>query len=1459
MTYHDTQFIKLIQISNPDSKLKIDMSFQFSLGPSGQIPGVNGFTPVAQAKSSTISLNIGSTQNVQAGPQNWLGQPIQSTLTINPTQINPNPINLSNMLNSNAPSQNGQINLGGLFNQNMQNNPSQTPQSLQIGQGAQTNLPGDNYTLQFHNQEVQFSRMDLRQHIREKPDTYIGGRSSYPRKFRVYDPAAKKFFTIMLTVPQGLINIVREVLDNAFDNNPRSIERNQPMSGVQVQLTQHSISVSNDGCAFPLVFDEKEQMYTPQLVFGNLLTSGNYGNGQLITTGGKNGFGAKLANINSIRFIVTIIDMERSMKYTQIWENQMTVCHPPILEQLAIKPNGNLIKVEFYPDFAYFGLTEFPPEFIGIVSRLIADATFTSKCPCQVQYQQEPSLCNTITIDLSKPKVYLEALIGLKTTEGESRNIFTHYEWPLGIPMKQGKKNGQMVPENLKIIPTVEMVVVDYPDAGIPDNFPEGNIMAWVNGLWTPDGGVHVDVLTKILADTAIAIVNGTADLKKQDKKKAKTKLSLKSKAKEAAKPKKEGANQRKYQLNRSDALRHVLVLISCRLPNPEFTSQTKTKLIKPVPPCTITANDLSCIQKWQLSDRLYLELEVKRFRVVSENDQKRKKRINVPKLKDAHMAETDQGYQCTLILTEGDSAAGWALRWISRIPEGRKWFGILPLRGKVLNVSDVSVVQIAENKEIAGIKEATGWVEGIDYRDINEYRKLRYGKYMIMADPDVDGHHIKGLVLNILKERWPSLLMLGTALFMRIPVIRLTKGKELVRLYSDEEYKQWRQSVPNPDSWSHKYVKGLGTNSTKELEADIINPLMVNFVFDQYTMAAFNLAFKKRFCSNRKAWIEQYEPHLGFERMTQLPFSTFIDQELITFVIEDNNRSIPGWDGLKPSQRKIIETCFRFWKRQVGSDKASTIKVAQLAAKTSEGMEYHYGEGSLEGAIMLMAQRFIGANNLPYLVEDGQFGTYYYGGEDAAAPRYPYTRPEWWWPYMYLKADQDLLDYLVDDGHKIEPRVYLPILPMMMINGALGIGFGHSSFIPPFHPLELVEWYRHRIYRDRPELKNALTSNVQGTFQFSLSDKPIENATVLNPETSLPYIEPWYRDFVGDVYLKTRTRKASREIQEELEDVDPNDPLGSDKVVLEELSNIDSSNASSVITYGTFRIISPTTVIVESLPIGRWPASYEEWLKILKENKLIGNFVDNSTDSAAYFEITGLTFKPTHKSLRLKRTFGITNMVIMNEQKKPIRFKSIDDLLEQFYNWRLGYYDKRKGVMIKRLEEEIHKLSEKARFIRAILDKQIKYKNVSKDDIYAKMDQMNFDRSLLTTVTLAGLSIDDVAVLLAQTEKIKQELNKVIQMSHYQLWLTDLNEFREAYLKHYRDDRPTRKIQNKVGLSGSITPVDSTILENLAKAESLKQSRMTIQLGPIGQPSSNGHVTLLLNNSVNSFSNSVQ
>ena len=104
------------------------------------------------------------------------------------------------------------------------------------------------------------------------------------------------------------------------------------------------------------------------------------------------------------------------------------------------------------------------------------------------------------------------------------------------------------------------------------------------------------------------------------------------------------------------------------------------------------------------------------------------------------------------------------------------------------------------------------------------------------------------------------------------------------------------------------------------------------------------------------------------------------------------------------------------------------------------------------------MAQDFIGANNLPYLKANGQFGTRHCGGKDHAAARYIFTELQPWVTNAYPPEDLNVLDYKEVDGHTVEPKVFIPILPMVLVNGICGLGTGWVSDIPQFNPLNIIE-----------------------------------------------------------------------------------------------------------------------------------------------------------------------------------------------------------------------------------------------------------------------------------------------------------------------------------------------------------------------------------------------------------------
>jgi len=161
-------------------------------------------------------------------------------------------------------------------------------------------------------------------------------------------------------------------------------------------------------------------------------------------------------------------------------------------------------------------------------------------------------------------------------------------------------------------------------------------------------------------------------------------------------------------------------------------------------------------------------------------------------------------------------------------------------------------------------------------------------------------------------------------------------------------------------------------------------------------------------------------------------------------------------------------------------------MKVAQLSGYISEHTSYHHGEVSLQGTIVNMAQDYVGSNNINLLVPSGQFGTRLMSGHDSGSPRYIFTRLQLVVKTLFNEHDNSLLDYLDDDGMSIEPKYYVPVIPMVLVNGAEGIGTGYSTNIPCYNPKDIVS-----------NLRSLIDTNGEGE---------------LSPMT------PWYRGFKGTI-----------------------------------------------------------------------------------------------------------------------------------------------------------------------------------------------------------------------------------------------------------------------------------------------------------------------------------------------------
>jgi DNA topoisomerase-2 len=629
-------------------------------------------------------------------------------------------------------------------------------------------------------------------------------------------------------------------------------------------------------------------------------------------------------------------------------------------------------------------------------------------------------------------------------------------------------------------LPGDATVVTDIPQTGwqlaVSDSPQDkGFNVSFVNGIWTRSGK-HVDEITNQIVNHIVTYL--------ETKKKIKVKPGI--------------------------VRDSLAVFIVCFVENPSFSSQTKEVLTSKVS-CKLGDDFLKkIISKLNVVTKVLEAQDAKDTKELKKTDGKKQSKITgIPKLDDAVYAGTAKSHECILILTEGDSAKAMAISGLSQ--EQRKFYGVFPLKGKLLNVKDISAKKVEATEEIANLKKIIGLESGKKYKDINS---LRYGRILIMTDQDYDGSHIRGLLINMFHELWHELIKVpGFITYMATPIVKAHKGKLNKVFYTQYEYEEWRKTDASR-GWNVKYYKGLGTSTRDEAKEYFKIPNIVNYSYSSLSDTSIDLAFNKARADNRKDWLKTYSRSDIVGPGNQLLYEDFVNKDLIHFSNYNLERSIPNMmDGLKTSQRKILYSAF---KRNLTHE----IRVAQFAGYVSEHSGYHHGEASLNDAIVGMAQDFVGSNNIPWLVPQGQFGTRLQGGKDSASPRYIHTFLQSHVKQLVPKDDFDCLVYRDDDGILVEPEWYAPILPMILINGSRGIGTGYSTFIPSFNPNDLkdaiTEWLEKGTGLDREFA--PWTRGFKGKItKIDKQDYLVEGVWKTDGDTTtiteLP-VETWTQDF---------------------------------------------------------------------------------------------------------------------------------------------------------------------------------------------------------------------------------------------------------------------------------------------------------------------------------------------------------
>lgn len=1153
-----------------------------------------------------------------------------------------------------------------------------------------------------------YKKLEQRDHIYKIPDTYVGSDEKEPRDERVWVNGALTSCSVQL--PEAVERVFLEILSNAGDNVEKSRREGIPMKKIEVTMNNTTITVRNGGRTIPIEEHPDEKMWVPEMIFGYLLTSSNY-EGERIGCG-RNGYGAKLTNIFSKHFIVEVGDSKRGLSYKQEWKENMTIRGDP---QIKKYKGENYVKVTYTLDFKRFGYESYDDEAYALFSRHCADIGFT----CKVDVSFNDTLFST-----ADAKEYVKLIVP------EAKNVLVHHEWPdlpNGTTIKDAKKDWS-------ILPTIELCIVDAVDLGCSISF--------VNGIPTKEGGVHLNSAHSALVNPLLDYVNG-------EKKSKGAKTTNTTKTTKTTKASDKDEKKKLIKLKPSDVTPHFIIILNCRLTDPKFKSQSKTVLASPKPKITLKESELSSIAKWDAVNQLFIELDSKRNASLAKSDGKKNRHISIPKADDANEAGSSRSHKCTLYVVEGKSASGYATVAVSMLEGGKDWNGILPIQGKLLNVMNATPDKILENKEIAYLKKMLGLREGLDYSVEENFSTLRYGSLVILADADNDGKHIIGLILNFFHCRFPSLLKRGFVYYLKTPIIRAFKGKQTENFFSLGEYIEWKERT-NLTGWKIHYFKGLGSSKDEHIKMDLEDPYFVSCMYDDNAEKNIKLAFDEKLSDNRKDWIADWEPVIEIEeRMDSQPISEFINKELVEFSFANLHRSVPRLlDGLKPSQRKAVYGAFIKWGSKNGiKANCEQMKVAQFSSLIIEKSQYHHGNKSMEDTIVGMAQDFVGSNNMPYFTKEGQFGTRVKGGKDASSSRYIFTKPAWWMNYVYRPEDTPLLNYLEEEGEKIEPEVYLPIIPLCLVNGSQGIGTGHSTFVPCHNPLDLVTWLKKRL-----QIENGSNSKQS--------------------KKGLPKVIPWYLGFVGTISIQIRAPRDDNE-DENLEGVEE-----------EQFEN--SLPSLRMVTEGLFNVKDGKCIITE-LPIGRWTSDYKQWLDSKIESKDLRSYRDISQPNTVHFELTGFSH-PETISLRLRKSYGLTNMVLFDKSNHPMRYDSTNDILEAFFEERFPYYELRKKNMIDSLNAEIADLSDKQRFIELVRDGKIqiivegKREGRKKDEIHKDMDKYKIPRPILDVVKLNHFTAEKLSKLRQKITELTTERDRLQKITPAEFWMNDLNEFDQEY-----------------------------------------------------------------------------
>ena len=1181
------------------------------------------------------------------------------------------------------------------------------------------------------------------QHALKRPDTYIGSTITTKSKQWVCasnddepDPLDPKIVSRKIKYNQGLLRIFIEPMSNGIDNKWRSEKNDIKMKRIDFKVdndpeseTYGWITVRNDGYCIPAEktkyeFEDyrtgktrKEKLYPVEVFFGEMLAGTNFEDEDDKKTSGRNGMGAKTTVVFSKHVKVEHTNPDQKKKIIiEFSDNGKKRSEPKVT---SYKAKTGYTEISFLPD--------------------------------------DDDLFNLI-----KKHIYECAMItGLIVTLNGEKIIIKNLEKYVRLYFPNPKENALMY---FKAPNGDECVIIErgVPDMDAKDEVPQ---VSWINGLNTRDGGTHVKPWVKAIFKPLVKTFNSI--------KRKKGEIPLKTTEKEL------------YP--------YFTIFVRAEASGAKFGGQTKDVLVAPDIELaadnkekkvlvTDISNGIKKMLKWNFITLLEEKLSLKAEKTQSRKDNAVSRKVAASKkYTPANFAGTKKGHLCTLIISEGLSAKTFADRMFSN-----DYYGSYAIRGKFINVQNASIKEINENPEVQALKKIVGLVTGVDYTDPANRKTLKYGKILIITDQDDDGFHIRGLLLNFLHHLWESLFEIvlddGTSFVesLTTAVAMVREGKNITMFFSNPEFQEWmtkqdpKKLKKMAKTGNIKYYKGLGSHEPSDVKLYTNDEKRIRYVLDGEESDYMDLGFNKKQSHWRKEWITRDIPKPGELVISEdqdlvpvltkgdLSLSSFVDSQLIIYHIMALRRALPNmYDGFKESQRKA------FYGVLMDKDaRHKPVNLENLSGSVKKLTGYHHAGTALQDTMKKMAQGFVYSNNIPPLRNAGEVGTRVHGGADASAARYVSTTLEEVTWTIFPTLDEPILKHAMEDGESIEFEQFMPIIPMILINGANGIASGYSTNIPCYNPDDIVEWIEAWLYSE--------DGNVD-----------------------LPWLKPWYRGFKGEIeLLKHVGAGKSRKVV----NFDPEEhdfPTGwRSKGILEQGKK------------GWWHI--------KELPLGMWTSTMTEYLEYLlsgtppegskkkKGDKYLKDVRWKGTTNTIHWDILPTKeFIPDMNVVgnfkNLQNTFSLTNMHVLDSNGYPRNYSSAEELLQDFCKERLRYYELRKKYWLTKYKQDYQKESDRYKYVKAVVDKKLN-KHQKDDALEADMKKLGLRKvvggadegkedskatyNYLLSMQMRSMTVKRLEEIKKEMISLKKKVDELEEKSESDLWLEDLAIFKTAYKK---------------------------------------------------------------------------